>query len=126
MDSMLKKIKSKYLKYLLYCVKEKTGIIVKGKFQQSKEVRNLDIFHNRDEFINLTVMEFLRNTEIFDLESSELILGKCDSDDEFFHCRIKVHYFFDFLQSEYFRKWIIDPVNMKKNVIWFYGREIQV
>ena len=66
MDCLLKKIKAKFLKYVYITVKNyflTEGISIK-KFDQSKEVRNLNVIHNRDYFINLKIVDVLLSNNI--------------------------------------------------------------
>ena len=66
MDCLLKKIKAKFLKYVYITVKKNffnQGINIK-KFDQCKEVRNLNVIHNRDNFINLKILDILLSNNI--------------------------------------------------------------
>jgi len=76
MDCLLKKIKAKYLKYLFNLIKDDLSSIniEMKKFDQCAEVRNLNVAHNRDNFIDLTIMQMLLNNNIISNEDVTNIL----------------------------------------------------
>jgi hypothetical protein len=103
------------LKFLFTDIKKslkELNIDVK-KFDQCKEVRNLNVPHNRDNFINLTILEVLVNNNIIDSQnyfkiySSENQILK-----EVLNKKIKNVYQFEFLKSSYFRNWLRDPIKI--------------
>lgn len=83
------------------------------KFDQCKEVRNLNVPHNRDNFINLTVLDVLINNKLINLEDKEFIFSsKKESLKENLMKKIKRVYQFEFLSSNYFKVWLSDPIKI--------------
>jgi hypothetical protein len=83
------------------------------KFDQCKEVRNLNVPHNRDNFINLSVIEVLINNNIIDEKDSNVIMSSEENElKEFLLKKIKNVYQFEFLKSSYFRNWLRDPIKI--------------
>ncbi len=84
------------------------------KFDQCKEVRNLNVPHNRDKFINLSILEVLMNNSIIDQRDCQIIFS---SDKhrlkEFLSGKVKDQYQFEFLKSNYFRNWLRDPIKIE-------------
>lgn len=118
-DCLLKKIKAKYLKFLYSTIQENSkGLKFKyRKFNQIREVRNLNIIHNRDHFIDLTVSDFLINNNIISSKELETIMNSNRSNlIELLQIKIKYHYQFCFLKSSFFKDWIKDPVLIYKSV----------
>lgn len=129
MDCLLKKIKAyiiylfyffrKFLKFLFLNIKKdlKDLQIDIKKFDQCKEVRNLNVPHNRDKFINLSVLEVLMNNNIIDQEDCRLIFTSENLRlKNFLTSKIKYQYQFEFLKSNYFRNWLKDPIKIESNV----------
>ena len=84
------------------------------KFDQCKEVRNLNVSHNRDKFINLTIIEVLLNNKIIDNNEYEVIFcSENESLKEFLLKKVKQLYQFEFLRSNYFRNWLKDPIKIR-------------
>jgi hypothetical protein len=83
------------------------------KFDQCREVRNLNVPHNRDKFINLSVLEVLMNNDIID-DKDYKIISCCDNLalKQNLSKKVKYQYQFEFLKSTYFREWIIDPIKI--------------
>ena len=106
MDCLLKKIKAKFLKYVYITVKNyflTEGISIK-KFDQSKEVRNLNVIHNRDYFINLKIIDVLLSNNI--ISKNDLLKINDNINSEFLNIlnmKIKLFYQFNFLCSSYFK-----------------------
>jgi hypothetical protein len=83
------------------------------KFDQCKEVRNLNVPHNRDNFINLTILEVLINNNIIDSENYYKIYSSENQElKEVLNKKIKNVYQFEFLKSNYFRNWLRDPIKI--------------
>lgn len=83
------------------------------KFDQCKEVRNLNVPHNRDNFINLTVIDVLINNNIIEYAEVENIFNSNKNRlKDFITKKIKTLYQFDFLRSSYFRNWLNDPIKI--------------
>jgi hypothetical protein len=79
-------------------------------FDQKVIVRNIDIDFNREQFLDLTLLEFLETSEI--ISSSQLENLRHNSEDEvtkFLDSKIKLHFQIDFLNSEYLKQWLRDP-----------------
>lgn len=106
----------KFLKYVFIKVKNvclDLNIEIK-KFDQSKEVRNLNVKHNRDNFINMKIIDVLVNNELISREESNLILKKSSTEIlNILNMKIKNFYQFDFLRSNYFKTWLKDPIKIK-------------
>jgi len=121
-DCLLKKIKAKYLKFLHNTIRENSkGLEIEiRKFNQVKEVRNLNVIHNRDYFIDLTVRDFIEKNGVISFEGIEIIMNSKRSDlIEMFNKKIKHHYQFSFLTSSYFKNWIKDPIHIYKSVYYY-------
>jgi len=113
----LKKIKAKYLKYLFLTIKEEASNIDTRKFDQCKEVRNLNIHHNRNNFLNLTILELLRRNNV--LRANDVIYIenlKSTKLNELLNKKVKYHYQFDFLNSDYYKDWARDPIKIYQNL----------
>lgn len=83
------------------------------KFDQCKEVRNLNVPHNRDNFINLTVVDVLINNNIIEYSECQKIFNSNNNRlKEYMTKKIKTLYQFDFLRSNYFRNWLNDPIKI--------------
>jgi hypothetical protein len=117
-DCLLKKIKAKYLKYLFLTIREETSNIDTRKFDQCAEVRNLNIHHNRNNFLNLTILQLLMNNNVItntdvnclnQQENKNLII--------LLNKKVKHHFQFDFLNSEYYRIWAKDPIKIYQSVL---------
>ena len=116
MDCLLKKIKAKFLKYVYIIIKKNIKKIKIRKFDQSKEVRNLNVIHNRDNFINLKVIDVLFKNNIInkkDFEENKNYLDKEFID--ILNLKIKFFYQFHFLSSNYFKMWLKDPIKINNN-----------
>ena len=50
------------------------------KFDQSKEVRNLNVKHNRDNFINVKIVDVLVNNELITKEQSNIMRKKANKE----------------------------------------------
>ncbi len=117
MDCLLKKIKAKFLKYVYITVKKNffnQGINIK-KFDQCKEVRNLNVIHNRDNFINLKILDILLSNNI--ISKNDLLKINDSVDCEFIkilNTKVKLFYQFNFLSSSYFKNWLKDPIKILK------------
>lgn len=86
------------------------------KFDQCKEVRNLNVPHNRDNFINLTILEVLVNNKIIEKEEYDLIFSSNnDHLKEYLLKKVKNLYQFEFLKSTYFKNWLKDPIKIYEN-----------
>jgi len=114
---------SKFLKYLFLNIKNDLKVLridVK-KFDQCKEVRNLNVPHNRDNFINLTVIDVLINNNIIEYEECQKIFNSNNNRlKDYMTKKIKTLYQFDFLRSSYFRNWLNDPIKIFSVIeIWF-------
>jgi hypothetical protein len=117
MDCLLKKIKAKYLKYLFTELRvEMADLNVElKKFDQCAEVRNLNVAHNRDNFIDLSVIQMLLNNSIIRKEDIDVIVNYAsETVTSLLNKKVKYHYQFDFLNSRYFRSWIRDPIKINK------------
>lgn len=89
------------------------------KFDQSKEVRNLNVKHNRDNFINLKIVDVLINNELISEKDSKIILGSCSPELlNTLNMKIKNFYQFDFLRSSYFKTWLKDPIKIKGTKVY--------
>jgi hypothetical protein len=76
-------------------------------------VRNLNVPHNRDNFINLTVIEVLINNNIIEIPECNNIFNSSNQKlKDFMNKKIKNLYQFDFLKSNYFRNWLNDPIKI--------------
>jgi len=117
MDCLLKKIKAKYLKYLFVLIKDefsKLKVEMK-KFDQCAEVRNLNVSHNRDNFIDLTVIQMLLNNGIINSDDVGTILTFGSEDFvKLMNTKVKYQYQFGFLASSYYRQWIRDPIKIEQ------------
>lgn len=83
------------------------------KFDQCKEVRNLNVPHNRDKFINLSILEVLVNNEIIDDRDVQFIFSSENQPlKTFLLSKVKYQYQFEFLKSSYFRNWLKDPIKI--------------
>ena len=116
MDCLLKKIKAKFLKYVFIKVKKAfadMNIDIK-KFDQSKEVRNLNVKHNRDNFINLKIVDVLINNDLITKDESATMLVQANNEVlNILNMKIKNFFQFDFLKSTYFKAWLKDPIKIK-------------
>ena len=116
MDCLLKKIKAKFLKYVFIKVKKAfadMNIDIK-KFDQSKEVRNLNVKHNRDNFINLKIVDVLINNDLITKDESTTMLVQASKEVlNILNMKIKNFFQFDFLKSTYFKAWLKDPIKIK-------------
>lgn len=103
------------MKYLFLNIKNDMKVLridVK-KFDQCKEVRNLNVPHNRDDFINLTLIDVLRNNNIIeDFECERIFTSNNNRLNEYISKKIKFLYQFEFLKSSYFRNWLNDPIKI--------------
>ena len=117
MDCLLKKIKAKFLKYIYITVKKNflnQGINIK-KFDQSKEVRNLNVIHNRNNFINLKIVDILLSNNIINKNDLFKINDSIDNDfNNILNTKVKLFYQFNFLSSSYFKNWLKDPIKISK------------
>ncbi len=83
------------------------------KFDQCKEVRNLNVPHNRDNFINLTVIDVLVNNSIIEHFECQKIMNSDNKKlKDFLLKKVKTLYQFNFLGSSYFRNWLNDPIKI--------------
>lgn len=90
------------------------------KFDQCKEVRNLNVPHNRDNFINLNVVEVLINNNIIEKCECEKIFNSNNTRlQQYMTRKIKTLYQFEFLRSSYFRNWLNDPIKIL-SVLFIY------
>lgn len=112
---MIKYLHRKFLKYLFLNFKNDMKVLridVK-KFDQCKEVRNLNVPHNRDNFINLTVVDILINNNIIEYKECQKIFNSNNNRlKDYMTKKIKTLYQFDFLRSTYFRNWLNDPIKI--------------
>jgi len=116
-DCLLKKIKAKYLKYLFLTIKEETSNIDTRKFDQCVEVRNLNIHHNRNNFLNLTISELLIKNKVMTLLDIKSIEKQNNLTlNDLLRKKVKFHYQFDFLNSKYYQNWIKDPIKIYQNI----------
>ena len=103
------------MKYLFLNVKNDLKILkidVK-KFDQCKEVRNLNVPHNRDNFINLSIVDVLINNNIIEYKECQKIFNSENIKlKKYITKKIKDIYQFDFLKSSYFRIWLKDPIKI--------------
>jgi len=117
MDCLLKKIKAKYLKYLYILLKDdltKLNIDMK-KFDQCGEVRNLNIAHNRDNFIDLTILQMLLNNSI--ITNYDVGVAMAYGDEKLIsllNMKVKYQFQFHFLPSKYYKQWIRDPIKINQ------------
>ena len=99
MDCLLKKIKVKFLKYVFIKVKRAfayMNINIK-KSDQSKEVRNLNVKHNRDNFINLKIVDVLINNDLITKDESATMLVQANNEVlNILNMKIKNFFQFDF------------------------------
>jgi len=128
-DCLIKKIKAKYLKYLLKQIKLKLSdfSLKTKKFDQSGEVRNLNIVHNKHKFLYQTIFDVVKSNKLLDEKLLEKICDENRDIENFLQKKIKDHYQFDFLKSSFFKSWIKDPskiyqslrgeVKLKKSVL---------
>lgn len=117
MDCLLKKIKAKFLKFIYINIKQSfiDHKIELQKFDQSKEVRNLNVKHNRDQFINLRVIDVLLNNNLINSSDSVIILKSNDQAIiSLLTMKIKTFFQFYFLHSTYFKNWLKDPIKIDK------------
>jgi len=115
-DCLLKKIKAKYLKYLFLTIKEESTNIDTRKFDQCVEVRNLNIHHNRHNFLNLTIAELLIKNKVMTPSDIKYVEKQNNVKlIELLRKKVKFHYQFDFLHSEYYQNWIRDPIKIYQN-----------
>ena len=115
MDCLLKKIKAMYLKYLFIELRNELSKINihLNKFDQISEVRNLNITHNRDNFIDLTIIHLLLNNSIFKDEDLPAVMNYISSrPSSLLNKKVKHNYQFDFLNSRYFKNLMRDPVKL--------------
>jgi hypothetical protein len=90
------------------------------KFDQCKEVRNLNVPHNRDNFINLTVVEVLINNNIIEIPECHKIFNSNNFRlKDYMNKKIKTLYQFEFLKSSYFRNWLNDPIKIFSVSLFF-------
>ncbi len=83
------------------------------KFDQCKEVRNLNVPHNRDKFINLNIIDVLLNNDIIDHQDCQIIFSSDNKKlKDFLTTKVKYQYQFEFLKSGYFRNWLKDPIKI--------------
>lgn len=117
-DCLLKKIKAKYLKYLFLTIKEESTNIDTRKFDQCVEVRNLNIHHNRNNFLNLTIAELLVKNRVMTTSDIKYIekTSNCSKLNVLLNKKVKFHYQFDFLNSQYYQNWIRDPIKIYQNI----------
>jgi len=116
-DCLLKKIKAKYLKYLFLTIKEETNNIDTRKFDQCAEVRNLNIHHNRNNFLNLTIAELLVKNKVMTVADIKYIEKFNNTKlNTLLNKKVKCHYQFEFLNSEYYQNWIKDPIKIYQNM----------
>jgi len=112
---LIKYLHRKFLKYLFLNFKNDMKVLridVK-KFDQCKEVRNLNVPHNRDNFINLTVVDILINNNIIEYKECQKIFNSNNNRlKDYMTKKIKTLYQFDFLRSTYFRNWLNDPIKI--------------
>jgi len=88
-----------------------------SKFDQCNEVRNLNVSHNRENFINLTILEVLQKNGIIKESATEIILNSNKKKiKDFMFEKVKNVYIFDFLKSSYFKMWINDPLRIYQSV----------
>ena len=116
MNCLLKKIKAKFLKYVFIKVKKAFAYIKINikKIDQIKEVRNLNIKHNRDNFINLKIVDVLINNNLITKEDSIAMLEHANHEVvSILNMKIKYFYQFNFLKSNYFKEWLKDPIKIK-------------
>ena len=84
------------------------------KFDQSKEVRNLNVKHNRDNFINLKIVDVLINNDLITKDESATMLVQANNEVlNILNMKIKNFFQFDFLKSTYFKAWLKDPIKIK-------------
>jgi hypothetical protein len=107
--------KRKFLKFLYNGIKDdlKELEIEVRKFDQCKEVRNLNVPYNRDNFINLTVLEVILNNKLITV-NDYIIIKNSDKVKlkENLSKKIKDVYQFSFLKSNYFKIWLNDPIKI--------------
>jgi len=116
-DCLLKKIKAKYLKFLFLTIKEETNNIDTRKFDQCAEVRNLNIHHNRHNFLNLTIAELLIKNKVMNAADIKYIERLNNTKlNTLLHKKVKFHYQFEFLNSSYYQNWIKDPIKIYQNM----------
>lgn len=117
MDCLLKKIKAKFLKFIYINIKQSLTDrkIELLKFDQSKEVRNLNVKHNRDQFINLRIVDVLLNNNLITACDSAIIMNSNDQCIiNLLTMKIKTFFQFYFLHSAYFKNWLKDPIKIGK------------
>ena len=103
------------MKFLFVSIKNDLRILKVDikKFDQCKEVRNLNVPHNRDNFINLTIMEVLINNHILNENDYQIIIQSQNENlKQFLSKKIKYIFQFEFLPSNYFRSWLRDPIKI--------------
>ena len=117
-DCLLKKIKAKYLKYLFIVIKENFPQLETKKFNQIAEVRNLNIHHNRNYFLNLTILELLKKNNLLSSKDLKMIDDiKNDKIVNLLNKKVKYHFQFDFLSSSYYKEWVKDPIKIYQSVL---------
>jgi hypothetical protein len=103
------------LKYLFLTIQKdfRTLNVDIKKFDQCKEVRNLNVPHNRDNFINLTIVDVLMNNKIISQDDyNKIFTSTNDRLKDFLMKKVKHAFQFDFLSSSYFRFWLKDPIKI--------------
>jgi hypothetical protein len=87
------------------------------KFDQCREVRNLNVPHNRDNFINLTILQVLMNNQVIDFNDLKHINNSTNENLKILiNKKIKYHFQFDFMSSKYFKNWLRDPIKIYDKV----------
>ena len=86
------------------------------KFDQSKEVRNLNILYNKDNFLNKTILQIVRRNNIVDDEHLEFFIQN-NRINQILNQKVKNHFHFNFLKSSTFNNWIKDPLKIYQSVI---------
>jgi len=126
MDCLLKKIKAKYLKYLFLILKKElisTNVDLR-KFDQCVEVRNLNVPHNRDNFINLSVYQVLLNNKIINMDELTAMMNTNNEKLKILlNMKIKYHFQFEFMKSKYFKNWVNDPIKIYLKETFDSGRK---
>jgi hypothetical protein len=119
-DCLLKKIKAKYLKYLFLVIRENMPDLATKKFNQFAEVRNLNVHHNRNNFLNLTILELLKKNNLLSSKDIKLIVSlKNEKLVHLLNKKVKYHFQFDFLYSDYYKQWVKDPIKIYQSVMMF-------
>jgi len=121
-DCLLKKIKAKYLKYLFLVIRENIPDLSTKKFNQFAEVRNLNVHHNRNNFLNLTILELLKKNNLLGSKDIKLIDSlKNEKLLNLLNKKVKYHFQFDFLYSDYYKQWVKDPIKIYQSVSMFFN-----